>query len=485
VGEVFPSDVFLVGGGLAALAAALAAATLLAAALGFTGLRPGTVPLSTVEEVGRADAEPLLLLDVVVVAALPPPAVVEVTVVVELFGFVVLATLGRLNEGTFGTVPVFEESLAGFAADLAVGPVEAGVLLNELVVDADEAAEPALEAEPESVEEAGLVLVVDGAGFDVTPDVDDAGLDTSLVDGAVFVLPSVVVVVGLLGDVPAAGLDEVFLGASVAEEEVTRVLEDPVFTFPDDASVFCAPTDDFRGGLEVAPGFFSVKLVSPSPPFDPPVPPAFERAPPSAGALGTVATLLVAELLDPSPLPPGGLVAVLAGVLLVGLADPDFDPGPILEPADSAPFALGLVAFDSLDLIGLFPVILLVVVLAVLEGFLAPPVSVFFSTLLFTFPFSPSATFLTSPLSFPVTASVATSVDASTEVATSELATSSELRRRFGVAGVTKREGGAMLAVPLDTISVGTSSSPVVGSDISSETITGILAACSSSSSLS
>ena len=211
-----------------------------------TGLRAGTAPLSTVEEVGRADTDPLLLLLVVVVVALPPPAVVDVTVVVELFGFVVLAALGRVNEGTLGTVPVFEESVVGFTVDLAaaVGPVEAGVLLNELVVETEEAAEPALEAEPESVEEAGLVLVVVGAGFDAIPDVDDAGLDAGLVDGVVFVLPSVVVVVGLLGVVPAAGLAEVFLITSVAEEEVTRVLdpallrEDPVFAFPDKTSVF-------------------------------------------------------------------------------------------------------------------------------------------------------------------------------------------------------------------------------------------------------
>ena len=49
---------------------------------------------------------------------------VDVTVVVELFGLVVLATLGRDTEGTFGTVPVFEASVAGFTADLAatVGP---------------------------------------------------------------------------------------------------------------------------------------------------------------------------------------------------------------------------------------------------------------------------------------------------------------------------------------------------------------------------
>lgn len=62
-----------------------------------------------------------------------------------------------------------------------------------------------------------------------------------------------------------------------------------------------------RGGLEAAPGFLSVKLAAPSPPFDALVPPAFDRAPPTVGALDTVATLLVAELLDPSPLPPGGL----------------------------------------------------------------------------------------------------------------------------------------------------------------------------------
>lgn len=49
---------------------------------------------------------------------------VDVTVVVELFGLVVLATLGRDTEGTFGIVPVFVPSVAGFTADLvaAVGP---------------------------------------------------------------------------------------------------------------------------------------------------------------------------------------------------------------------------------------------------------------------------------------------------------------------------------------------------------------------------
>jgi len=118
VGELFASEVFLVGGGFAAFAAALAAATLLAAAVGFTGLRAGTAPRSTVEEVGLADVTPLLLL-VVVVVALPLPAVVDVTVVVVLFGLVVLASLGRDKEGTFGMVPVLEPSLAGFTAGLA------------------------------------------------------------------------------------------------------------------------------------------------------------------------------------------------------------------------------------------------------------------------------------------------------------------------------------------------------------------------------
>jgi len=117
-------------------------------------------------------------------------------------------------------------------------------------VDTEEAAEPALDAvpDPATVEEAGLVLVVDGAGFETIPDVDDAGLllAVSLVDGVVFDLPVVdAAVVDLLGlAVLAVVLTEVFLGTSVAEEEVTRVLEpallpeDAGFPFPDTTSVF-------------------------------------------------------------------------------------------------------------------------------------------------------------------------------------------------------------------------------------------------------
>merc|ERR1719228_2475188 len=129
-GDAFPSEVFLAGGGFAAFAAALAAATRLAAALGFTGLRAGTALLSAVEEVGLVGAAPLLLLVVVVVVALPP-AIVEVTVVVEVFGLVVLASLGLDAEGALATAPDFEPSVAGLTGALAVdGPCEAGVRLT-------------------------------------------------------------------------------------------------------------------------------------------------------------------------------------------------------------------------------------------------------------------------------------------------------------------------------------------------------------------
>lgn len=122
-GDAFPSDVFLVGGGLAAFAAALAAATLLAAADGFTGLRAGTAPLSTVAEVGRAEIGPLWLLAVVVVAAFPLPAVVTVMVDVELFALLETKALGLDTRGTFRIVPVLV-SVVDLVGDLAaaVGP---------------------------------------------------------------------------------------------------------------------------------------------------------------------------------------------------------------------------------------------------------------------------------------------------------------------------------------------------------------------------
>lgn len=117
-------------------------------------------------------------------------------------------------------------------------------------MDTEEAAEPALDAvpDPATVDEAGLVLVEGGACFVAIPDVDDAGLllAAGLVDGVVFDLPVLdEAVVDLLGlAVFAVGLAEVFLGTSVAEEEVTRVLElaallpeDAGFPFPDATSV--------------------------------------------------------------------------------------------------------------------------------------------------------------------------------------------------------------------------------------------------------
>lgn len=98
--------------------------------------------------------------------------------------------------------------------------------------------------DPATVEEAGLVLVVDGAGFEPIP--DDTGLPAGLVDVVVLDLPAVdVAVVALLGlAVFAGGLTEVFLGTSVVEEGVTRVLEpallpeDAGFPVPDATSVF-------------------------------------------------------------------------------------------------------------------------------------------------------------------------------------------------------------------------------------------------------
>ena len=274
--------------------------------------------------------------------------------------------------------------------------------------------------DPATVDEAGLVLVVDGACFEAI--VDDAGLDVGLVVAVVvFNFPAAdVAIVGLvrLAEFAVVDLTEVFLGPSVVEEDVTRVLEPALL--PEDTGFPVADpisaTDDLRAVLEVGPAFLS---VSPSPPFNAPGPPALDLALPSA--LDTVETFPGPALLVPSPLPPDGLAAVLEGVLLISLTDPVFDPGPTFEPAASAPWELGLNAFDSLDLIGLFPV--------VLEGFLTPPAAGLL--------FPPSPAFFPSSGVFLVLASGPHSVVASTEEATFTFATSSELRRRFGVAGVT------------------------------------------------
>ena len=94
------------------------------------------------------------------------------------------------------------------------------------------------------MEEAGLVLVVDGAGFEAIPVVDETGLAAAgLVDAVVFDLP--VAVVDLIGlAVFATGLTEVFLGTSDVEEGAARVLEpallpaDPGFPVPGATSDF-------------------------------------------------------------------------------------------------------------------------------------------------------------------------------------------------------------------------------------------------------
>ena len=108
----------------------------------------------------------------------------------------------------------------------------------ELVVDTEEAEEPAGPdpVDRETVEETGLVLVVNGADFDTVPDADDAGLDASLDDGTAFGLSAVVVVI-LLEPVLGVGLVKVFFGLSNVDEGVARVpvpllLLDSDFPFP-------------------------------------------------------------------------------------------------------------------------------------------------------------------------------------------------------------------------------------------------------------
>jgi len=274
-GDAFPSEVFLAGGGFAAFAAALAAATRLAAALGFTGLRAGTALLSAVEEVGLVGAVPLLLLEVVVVVALPPPAIVEVVVVVEVFGLVVLASLGLDAEGALATAPDLEPSEAVLTGGLAVeGPCEAGVRLKELVVDAEEAADPALEAVLDPVDRGAVdddvgrvaALAEGGAGFDNAPVVDDAGLVVGLVDDTVLAFPSEIVDDVFAGLVPAIGLADVFFAISAAVEGGARVRVPDVLTedgaFPGlAASVFSANTGGLEAGLVTA-GFLSFNFAS-------------------------------------------------------------------------------------------------------------------------------------------------------------------------------------------------------------------------------
>ena len=104
----------------------------------------------------------------------------------------------------------------------------------ELVVDTEEAEEPAGPdpVDRETVEETGLVLVVNGADFDTVPDADDAGLDASLDDGTAFGLSAVVVVI-LLEPVLGVGLVKVFFGISNVDEGVARI-PDPLLLLESD-----------------------------------------------------------------------------------------------------------------------------------------------------------------------------------------------------------------------------------------------------------
>ena len=193
--------------------------------------------------------------------------------VVEVFGLVVLASLGLDAEGALVTVPDFEPSVAGLTGALAVeGPCEAGVRLKELVVDADEAADPALEAVLDPVDRAAVddvgrvaALAEGGAGFDNAPVVDDVGLVVGLVVDTVLAFPSDIVDDVFAGLVPAIGLADVFFAISAAVEGGARVRVDALTedgAFPGlAASVFSANTGGLEAGLEVV-GFLSFNFAS-------------------------------------------------------------------------------------------------------------------------------------------------------------------------------------------------------------------------------
>ena len=195
------------------------------------------------------------------------------TVVVEVFGFVVLASLGLDAEGALVTVPDFEPSVAGLTGALAVeGPCEAGVRLKELVVDAEEAADPALEAvldpvDRGAVDDVGRVaaLAEGGAGFDNAPVVDDVGLVVGLVVDTVLAFPSEIVDDDFAGLVLAVGLADIFLAISAAVEGGARVRIDALTedgAFPGlAASVFSANTGGLEAGFETA-GFLSFNFAS-------------------------------------------------------------------------------------------------------------------------------------------------------------------------------------------------------------------------------
>ena len=188
--------------------------------------------------------------------------------VVEVFGLVVLASLGLDAEGALATAPDFEPSVAGLTGALAVdGPCEAGVRLKELVVDAEEAADPALEAvldpvDRGAVDDVGRVaaLAEGGAGFDNAPVVDDVGLVVGLVEGTVLPFPSEIVDDVLAGLVLAVGLADVFFAISAAVEGGARVRAPDVLT-EDGAFPGLAASGGLEAGLERA-GFLSFNFAS-------------------------------------------------------------------------------------------------------------------------------------------------------------------------------------------------------------------------------
>jgi len=164
------------------------------------------------------------------------------------------------------------------------------------------------------------------------------------------------------------------------------------------------------------------------------------RAPPEAGAFDNPVGLVVPVAFVGSPFPTVVFTPSLAVVLV------DFVPAIPLEPillVPSVSFALGLAGFAPLDLVLPFAALTLEVALAEFpEDFLTPPSG---------FDSGCTISVLVAAPSFSASSVVMPAVEEAS------LGPGSVLSRRLGVAGVTMREGGSMLTVPLGFRSTGIS----------------------------
>lgn len=306
-----------VGGGLAALAAALAAATRLAASLGFAGLRPVIAVLSVVVGVG-------LLLAVLLVLVLP---VVEVLVVVTV-GLVLVAVLEAvmlLLFGLFVAVLGRDAVLDARVTLVTLDTLVAGCVLPVPVLDAAEAVGGTL-----------AVLVGNFLADAVAVDsVADAAEDKGR---------------------PEAGLEEVEAvlveGSDDSEPGLTR----------DEAGVTLELFLDI--------GLVLVCLSAPSPGLEPVLGPAFfegtDLEAPATGALGLAPAVLPPALPAPPavlaapPVPPAGLGVgreaapvldsvpeVLPTPVVLDMSADLFTPVDDFDVPVTGPFVVPTIGFDG------------------------------------------------------------------------------------------------------------------------------------------